>query len=58
MDVKRVSACTFPLKEQPLDYALDVISQSGFEKIDLLARMPHFSVVDDDVWLPVDEVTT
>ena len=48
MDVKRVSACTFPLKEQPLDYALDVISQSGFEKIDLLARMPHFSVVDDD----------
>ena len=48
MDVNRVSACSFPLKEQPLDYALKVISVSGFDKVDLLARMPHFSVTDPD----------
>lgn len=46
MDVNRVSACSFPLKEKPLDYALQVISESGFDKVDLLARMPHFSVTD------------
>ena len=48
MDVNRVSACSFPLKEKPLDYALKVMSDSGFDKIDLLARMPHFSVTDPD----------
>ena len=48
MDANRVSACSFPLKEQPLDYALKVMSESGFDKIDLLARMPHFSVTDPD----------
>jgi len=48
LDVNRVSACSFPLKEQPLDYALKVISESGFDKVDLLARMPHFSVTDPE----------
>ena len=46
MDKNRVSACSFPLKEKPVDYALKVISESGFNKVDLLARMPHFSVTD------------
>jgi len=46
LDVDRVSACSFPLRERELDYALKVISASGFDKIDLLARMPHFSVTD------------
>jgi len=54
VDVNRVSACSFPLKEQPLDYALKVMSESGFDKIDLLARMPHFSVTDPDY--SVDEL--
>ena len=54
MDINRVSACSFPLKEQPLDYALKVISESGFDKVDLLARMPHFSVTDPDY--SVDEL--
>lgn len=48
MDVNRVSACSFPLKEKPLAYALEVIAASGFDKVDLLARMPHFSVTDPD----------
>ncbi len=46
MDVDRTSACSIPLREKPLDYALQVIAESGFEKVDLLARMPHFSVTD------------
>jgi sugar phosphate isomerase/epimerase len=52
--VSRVSACSFPLKEQSLDYALKVISESGFDKVDLLARMPHFSVTDPEY--SVDEL--
>ena len=54
MDKNRVSACSFPLKEKPVDYALKVISESGFDKVDLLARMPHFSVTDPDY--SVDEL--
>lgn len=48
MDVSRASACSIPLREQSLDYALQVIADSGFEKVDLLARMPHFSVTDPE----------
>lgn len=46
MNTERVSACSYPLREQPLDYTLKVISEAGFKKVDLLARMPHFSVTD------------
>lgn len=48
MDVSRVSACSFPLKEKDLDYTFQVISDSGFNKIDLVGRMPHFSVTDPE----------
>jgi sugar phosphate isomerase/epimerase len=48
MNTDRVSACSYPLREEPLDYALKVISEAGFKKVDLLARMPHFSVTDPD----------
>ena len=48
MDRSRVSACSIPLREQSLDHALRVIAESGFRKVDLLARMPHFSVTDPD----------
>ena len=48
MDTKRLSACSFPLKEKDLDYALSVITESGFDKVDLVARMPHFSMTDPD----------
>jgi sugar phosphate isomerase/epimerase len=46
MDVSRVSACSFPLKEKDLDYTFKVISEAGFDRIDLVGRMPHFSVTD------------
>jgi|TARA_B100000959_G_scaffold190995_1_gene199665 sugar phosphate isomerase/epimerase len=48
VDRSRVSACSIPLREQSLDHALRVIAESGFRKVDLLARMPHFSVTDPD----------
>jgi len=54
MDANRASACSYPLKEQSLDYALKVIGESGFSKVDLLARMPHFSVTDPEY--SVDEL--
>ena len=48
MDISRVSACTFPLKETDLGYTFKVIADAGFKKVDLLARMPHFSVTDPE----------
>ena len=48
MDVSRVTACSFPLKEKDLDYTFQVISEAGFDKIDLVGRMPHFSVTDPE----------
>ncbi len=43
MDESRISACTYPLREQAVEYALEVIADSGIKKVDLLGRMPHFS---------------
>lgn len=48
MDVTRITACSFPLKEKDLDYTFKVISEAGFDKIDLVGRMPHFSVTDPE----------
>ncbi len=48
MDVTRVSACTYPLREKGLDETFNAISEAGFDKIDLLGRMPHFSATDPD----------
>lgn len=44
MDLSRLSTCTFPLKDRPLDQALPVIAAAGYKRIDLLGRMPHFSL--------------
>lgn len=44
MDMSRVSACTFPLRERPWQDALQVIARSGFDKVDLLGRLPHLSL--------------
>ncbi|HRW08214.1 MAG TPA: sugar phosphate isomerase/epimerase family protein [Caldilineaceae bacterium] len=44
MDLSRLSTCTFPLKDRPLDQALPVIAATGYKRIDLLGRMPHFSL--------------
>ena len=42
MDLSRVSACSYPLRAQPLEYALDVIAGAGFGKVDLLGVPAHF----------------
>ena len=44
MDLSRLSTCTFPLKDRSLDQALPVIAAAGYKRIDLLGRMPHFSL--------------
>ena len=46
MDTERVSACSYPLQKEGLDYTFKVLSEAGFKKVDLLAKMPHFSVSD------------
>ncbi len=48
MNADRLSACTNPLREQPLEYTFRVIKEAGYDQVDLLARMPHFSVTDPD----------
>ena len=48
MDVTAHSACSFPLRERGLDETFRVIAEAGFDKIDLLGRVPHFSVTDPD----------
>ena len=40
----RLSTCTICLAGAPLGEALEVIADAGFRKIDLLGRMPHFSI--------------
>jgi sugar phosphate isomerase/epimerase len=44
MDLSRLSTCTFPLKDRPLTEALPIIAAAGYKRIDLLGRMPHFSL--------------
>lgn len=44
MDLSRLSTCTFPLKDRPLEQALPIIAAAGYQRIDLLGRMPHFSL--------------
>ena len=41
MDITRVSVCSFSFREQDknLDYAFKAISESGFDKIGLVARI-------------------
>jgi sugar phosphate isomerase/epimerase len=56
MDLSRLSACSYPLRRQPLDEALGVIAAAGFDKVDLLGAAPHFPPEADGP--AVDEVET
>ncbi|MGC9316605.1 MAG: sugar phosphate isomerase/epimerase family protein [Armatimonadota bacterium] len=42
MELSRISACTYPLREKPWDHALRVLADSGVHKADLWGREPHF----------------
>jgi sugar phosphate isomerase/epimerase len=44
MDIARLSTCSIALNKRPLPEALDIIAAAGFKKVDLLARLPHFSL--------------
>jgi sugar phosphate isomerase/epimerase len=44
MDISRLSTCSIALQQRPLEEALDIIAAAGFRKVDLLARLPHFSL--------------
>ncbi len=48
MNMSRLSTCTFPLKDRPLEEALPIIAAAGFKRIDLLGRPPHFSIEADE----------
>ncbi|MCU0502343.1 MAG: sugar phosphate isomerase/epimerase [Anaerolineae bacterium] len=53
MDISRLSTCSIALHKHPLEETLDIIAAAGFRKVDLLARMPHFSL-DPAECNPVD----
>jgi len=53
MEMERVSACTYPLRDRPWQEAVDVIEAAGFSQIDLLGRMPHLSL-DPEEWDPAE----
>ena len=42
MDINRISACTYALRERPYEYAMQVIADAGCVKADLWGRAPHF----------------
>lgn len=41
MDSERISACTYPLRDQPCEQALRVLADSGVPRADLWGREPH-----------------
>lgn len=47
--LERLSTCSICLSKQPLDEALAVIAAAGYKKVDLLGRMPHFSVDSEEL---------
>ena len=44
----RVSACSYPLRRQPLRESLQVLADAGFAKVDLLGAEPHFPPNPDE----------
>ena len=44
MDLERISTCTYPMREEDIQYALKVVADAGFKKVDVWGRMPHFSL--------------
>jgi len=52
--LERLSTCSICLSKSPLDEALGVIAAAGYKKVDLLGRMPHFSI--DPAELSVDQI--
>ena len=51
MDINRISACTYALREHPYEYAMQVVADAGCVKADLWGRAPHFPEDPDDAVL-------
>ncbi|MBD3292648.1 MAG: TIM barrel protein [Armatimonadia bacterium] len=58
MDISRISACTYPMREKPYDYALRVLADSGVFRADLWGRKPHFPELPTDDQLVAIEATS
>lgn len=43
MKLERISACTYPIRLEPLDYTFDVVSKAGYPKVDLWGGAPNYS---------------
>ena len=43
MDPSRISTCSYPVRERDLDYTFNLISQSGYRKVDLWGGPPNYS---------------
>jgi sugar phosphate isomerase/epimerase len=48
LDVNRISCCSIAFHGQAPERVFEVISRSGYKKVDLLARMPHFDLSNPD----------
>ena len=46
MDIDRLSCCTIPMRDKDCEHTFRVISEAGYQKVDLLGRMPHFDLKD------------
>ena len=46
MDIDRLSCCTIPMRDKDCEHTFRVISEAGYQKVDLLGRMPHFDLRD------------
>jgi len=44
MEISRISACTYPVRDWPLDRTLGFFADVGFRKIDLWGGLPNYSV--------------
>ncbi len=43
MNLERISTCTYPIREEPLDYTFSLIAESGYRKVDLWGGPPNYS---------------
>jgi len=48
VDVSRVTAPSIALIHLPIEKAFEILAGIGFKKVDLLEKMPHFSLFDDE----------
>ena len=51
MDLSRASSCTYPVREQPVAEALQIMAEAGVHKADLWGSPPQFSLISTQVSL-------